>query len=59
MTVSTKKISPCLWFDNRIEEAVNFYVSVFGGKILDTTLLQRRRAAAEGHRADHDVHAAR
>ena len=37
MTVTTKKISPCLWFDNRIEEAVNFYVSVFGGKILDTT----------------------
>ena len=37
MSVSTKKISPCLWFDHRIEEAVNFYVSVFGGKILDTT----------------------
>ncbi|MEJ0060340.1 MAG: VOC family protein [Terricaulis sp.] len=29
------KITPCLWFDDRIEEAVNFYVSVFGdGKIL-------------------------
>jgi len=37
MSVSTKKISPCLWFDNRIEEAVNFYISVFGGKILGTT----------------------
>ena len=36
MSVSMKKISPCLWFDNRIEEAVNFYISVFGGKILDT-----------------------
>ena len=24
-----QKITPCLWFDNRIEEAVNFYVSVF------------------------------
>ena len=35
MTVS-KKISPCLWFDNRIGEAVDFYISVFGGKILDT-----------------------
>jgi predicted 3-demethylubiquinone-9 3-methyltransferase (glyoxalase superfamily) len=32
-----KKISPCLWFDNRIEEAVNFYVSLFGGKILNTS----------------------
>lgn len=31
-----RKIKPCLWFDDRIEEAVNFYVSVFkGGKILD------------------------
>lgn len=31
-----RKIKPCLWFDDRIEEAVNFYVSVFkDGKILD------------------------
>ena len=38
MTIfSTKKIAPCLWFDNRIEEAVNFYVSLFGGKILDSS----------------------
>jgi predicted 3-demethylubiquinone-9 3-methyltransferase (glyoxalase superfamily) len=36
MSVSAKKISPCLWFDNRIEEAVKFYISVFGGKILNT-----------------------
>jgi predicted 3-demethylubiquinone-9 3-methyltransferase (glyoxalase superfamily) len=28
------KISPCLWFDNQAEEAVNFYVSIFkNGKI--------------------------
>ncbi len=27
------KITPCLWFDNRIEEAVNFYVDTFGGKV--------------------------
>jgi predicted 3-demethylubiquinone-9 3-methyltransferase (glyoxalase superfamily) len=33
--MSSKKISPCLWFDNRIEETVNFYISVFGGRILD------------------------
>ena len=25
MHVTSKKISPCLWFDGRIEEAVNFY----------------------------------
>ena len=36
MTISTKKISPCLWFDDRIAQAVDFYISVFGGKILDT-----------------------
>jgi len=35
--IIAKKISPCLWFDHRITEAVNFYISVFGGKILDTT----------------------
>ena len=37
MTITSKKISPCLWFDNRIEEAVNFYISVFGGKLLSTS----------------------
>lgn len=25
-----KKIMPCLWFDDRIEEAVNFYIATFG-----------------------------
>lgn len=30
------KIVPCLWFDDRIEEAVRFYVSVFGdARIID------------------------
>jgi predicted 3-demethylubiquinone-9 3-methyltransferase (glyoxalase superfamily) len=24
-----QKITPCLWFDNQAEEAVNFYVSIF------------------------------
>jgi predicted 3-demethylubiquinone-9 3-methyltransferase (glyoxalase superfamily) len=24
-----QKISPCLWFDDKAEEAVNFYVSIF------------------------------
>ncbi|MFZ2198206.1 MAG: VOC family protein [Thermodesulfovibrionales bacterium] len=31
-----KKITPCLWFDNQAEEAVNFYVSIFKkSKIMD------------------------
>ena len=37
MAISGKKISPCLWFDNRIGEAVDFYIAVFGGKVLDTS----------------------
>lgn len=24
-----QKITPCLWFDNNVEEAVNFYTSIF------------------------------
>jgi len=28
-----QKIKPCLWFEERAEEAVNFYVDLFGGKI--------------------------
>lgn len=24
-----KNITPCLWFDNKAEEAINFYVSIF------------------------------
>jgi predicted 3-demethylubiquinone-9 3-methyltransferase (glyoxalase superfamily) len=24
-----QKITPCLWFDNQAEEAVNFYTSIF------------------------------
>jgi predicted 3-demethylubiquinone-9 3-methyltransferase (glyoxalase superfamily) len=35
--IISKKISPCLWFDHRITEAVNFYIAVFGGKILHST----------------------
>ena len=33
-----QKIKTCLWFDNRLEEAVNFYVSVFkNSKVLDVS----------------------
>jgi predicted 3-demethylubiquinone-9 3-methyltransferase (glyoxalase superfamily) len=31
--VLQNKITPCLWFDDRIKEAVDFYISVFGGEI--------------------------
>jgi predicted 3-demethylubiquinone-9 3-methyltransferase (glyoxalase superfamily) len=29
--MTRQKITPCLWFDGRAEEAVEFYVSVFPG----------------------------
>jgi len=33
-----QRISPCLWFDNQAEEAVNFYLSIFkNAKIKSTT----------------------
>ena len=33
-----QKITPFLWFDDRVEEAVNFYVSIFGdAKIISMT----------------------
>jgi predicted 3-demethylubiquinone-9 3-methyltransferase (glyoxalase superfamily) len=32
----SQKITPCLWFDDRIEEAANFYAKVFKGKITST-----------------------
>jgi predicted 3-demethylubiquinone-9 3-methyltransferase (glyoxalase superfamily) len=33
-----QRITPCLWFDDRIEEAVNFYVSIFkNSKITQVT----------------------
>lgn len=33
-----QKITPCLWFDNNAEEAVNFYASIFkNSKIISVT----------------------
>ena len=34
--ILTHQITPCLWFDDRIEEAVKLYIAVFGGKIHHT-----------------------
>jgi len=30
-----KKITPCLWFDNAAEEAVNFYIAIFKNSGID------------------------
>src|SRR5689334_10868764 len=38
MESAMQKITPCLWFDNNAEEAVNFYLSVFkDGKVLSVS----------------------
>ena len=44
----TQKISPCLWFDDRAEEAAKFYTSVFpNSKIVAVTRYGQ---------AGHEVH---
>ena len=44
-----QKITPFLWFDNKAEEAVNFYVSIFkNSKIGNVTRYGRSGARAEG-----------
>lgn len=44
-----QKISTCLWFDNRAEEAVNFYTSVFkNSKIGSTSHYDENSAKASG-----------
>jgi predicted 3-demethylubiquinone-9 3-methyltransferase (glyoxalase superfamily) len=41
-----QKITPCLWFDDQAEEAVNFYVSVFPNSRIET-ITRYGPAAAE------------
>ncbi len=44
-----KKITPCLWFDNKAEEAVNFYVSIIkNSKIGSITRYGEEGAEASG-----------
>ena len=44
-----KKITPCLWFDNQAEEAVNFYTSIFkNSKILSVAHYGEAGAEASG-----------
>ena len=44
-----QKISPCLWFDDKAEEAVNFYVSVFkNSKIGSITRYGKEGAEVSG-----------
>ena len=47
-TIGMQKISPCLWFDDNAEDAVNFYVSVFK----DSNIGNVTRYGKEGY----DIH---
>jgi predicted 3-demethylubiquinone-9 3-methyltransferase (glyoxalase superfamily) len=47
-----QKIIPFLWFDNRAEEAVEFYISLFAdSKILNITRYQKQAAEVSGQPA--------
>ncbi|MFF3494255.1 VOC family protein [Streptomyces sp. NPDC002795] len=46
MPASTQKIRPCLWFDGKSEEAVDFYISLFPGS--DSKVLDVQRFGDEG-----------
>ena len=51
MAIKTK-IIPCLWFDDRAEEAAKFYTSIFkGGKIKKTTHYMEAGREIHGHAA--------
>ena len=44
-----QKITPCLWFDDKAEEAVNFYASIFQScKITSTSRYGEEAAKASG-----------
>lgn len=44
-----KKIRPCLWFDNNVEEAVELYSSVFkNSKVLGTSYYPKDSPGTEG-----------
>lgn len=47
-----QKITPCLWFDTRAEEAVNYYTSIFrNSKIVDIARFSEAGAGASGQKA--------
>ena len=35
--MAANKVTPCLWFDDRIEAAANYYAELFKGKIMNTS----------------------
>ena len=51
MTTKIQRITPFLWFDDRAEEAANFYVSIFSNsQIVSTHRYGKAGAAASGRK---------
>jgi predicted 3-demethylubiquinone-9 3-methyltransferase (glyoxalase superfamily) len=50
-----QKITPCLWFDDQAEEAVNFYVAVFPNSKIETVTRYGPAAAAAAGRPEGTV----
>lgn len=47
-----QKITPCLWYESNIEEAVNFYLSIFkNGKIIETQRYPKASEEVSGKKA--------
>lgn len=42
------KIMPCLWFDTEAKDAADYYVSVFGGRILSVSHYSKKMMKPEG-----------
>jgi predicted 3-demethylubiquinone-9 3-methyltransferase (glyoxalase superfamily) len=45
-----QKITPCLWFDDKAEEAVNFYLSIFPNSKIEGTARYGKEGAAVSRR---------
>ena len=48
MTVTTRRISPCLWFDDQAEEAATFYTGIFPNSRI-TTITRYSSAGVDIH----------
>jgi predicted 3-demethylubiquinone-9 3-methyltransferase (glyoxalase superfamily) len=50
-----QKITPCLWFDDNIEEAVNFYVSIFENAKIKQVAYYGKAGAEAANRTEGSV----
>ncbi|MDT3684640.1 MAG: VOC family protein [Pseudorhodoplanes sp.] len=48
MPINSRKITPCLWFDNQAEDAAKFYVSIFKNSKI--------KRVSRYSKAGHDIH---